>query len=47
MVGHKYYAELISGRREPISEAVANILLMFHGWQQVMAYPEFTIIKKR
>ena len=43
---HKYYAELITGERKLINSTVADVLLRFHGYMQVMALPEFTIIKK-
>lgn len=45
MSNHKFYAELITGERKPITEAVHQTLTVVHGWVQVLALPNLTIIK--
>lgn len=44
---HKYYAELLTGERKPITEWAYMMLTKAHGWRQIIAIPGITIIRRR
>ena len=41
---HKYYAELLSGERKPITEFVYSVLTLSFGWVHLIRDQEVTII---
>lgn len=45
MEEHRFYAELVTGERKPITEEVYKVLTVVHGWFQVLMREELTVIK--